>query len=61
MGIDILGIDVLGIDILGIDIVAPTQCGHIDFFINNGLDEMPNDAYNWPGATLFWISTLYFN
>ena len=36
-------------------------CGHINFFINNGLDEMPNDAYNWPGATLFWISTMYFN
>ena len=37
------------------------KCGHIDFFLNNGLDEMPNDAYNWPGATLFWINTMYFN
>ena len=22
---------------------------------------MPNDAYNWPGATLFWINTMYVN
>ena len=21
----------------------------------NGLDERPNDAYNWPGATLFGL------
>ena len=35
--------------------------GHIYFFINNGLDDGPNDAYNWPGATLFWITTMYFN
>ena len=33
----------------------------LTFFINNGLDERPNDAYNWPGATLFWITTMYFN
>ena len=26
-------------------------CGHIDFFINNGLDERPNHAYNCPGTT----------
>ena len=37
------------------------KCGHIYFFINNGLDERPNDAYNWPGETLFWIATMYFN
>ena len=36
-------------------------CGHIDFFINNELDERPNDAYNWPGATLFWITIMYLN
>ena len=22
---------------------------------------MPNVAYNWPGATLFWISTMNLN
>ena len=29
-------------------------CGHIDFFINNGLGERPNDAYNWPGAVQYF-------
>ena len=28
---------------------------------NNGLDERPNDAYNWQGATLFLITTMHFN
>ena len=37
------------------------KSGHIYFFINNGLDERPNHAYNWPGATLFWITTMYLN
>ena len=36
------------------------KSGHIYFFINNGLDERPNHAYNWSGATLFWI-TMYLN
>ena len=26
-----------------------------------GLHERANDAYNWPEATIFWISTIYLD